>query len=694
MIRRHRRSRPRPGTAWERRGVNQFRLPHPFLPRFRELLDAELPDVAVSARGRGRAAHEPDGRDARRDHGRLPARTTTASSRSPGAGRWSRRRSPGWPQREPGVEIRRGVAVRGLSATERPTAPSRTSAAWSPTTASTSAPTSSSTPADAGRRCPTGSPPIGARRSRRRGRRLRVRLLRPPLPLGRRRDAADVRAAAAGVRLGVVVHAASPTTATGRSCCSASAKDRALRGLRDVEVVGAGRAQLSADRPLDRRRTGHRHRRDRQDRGSGPPPRPSTAEPVATGVVAIGDAAACTNPSVGRGASIALLHATCLRDVVRKARPQRSGRVRPVVVRGIDRVGRHAVRVATRSTSIATAWPRSTPRSPGFRTRRTTRRGTSVRRCRAGAATDPESAARGDERDVAARPGRRRVRPGRHPRQGARARRRSAARPDPGRTAGPPRRATSTVLHERRSSSSEVASPGCRARCCSPATAITSPCSSGTRRRRPSPPRRGRSGSGAASTSSACRTTSCPGSGRSPSDELPDLLERPRGRGRRCASTDRPRARRDHRWVGAPATTASRRSPGAGRWSRRRSPGSPPTSPGWRSGAASPCAGCSPASRRTVTFRTSSRVVTDDGERIDADLVVDAGGRRSALPGLAGGHRRPPAGRGGRRLRVRLLRAPLPLRRRGDPADVRAAAAAYDSVTWLTAAGRQRQPGR
>ena len=41
-------------------------------------------------------------------------------------------------------------------------------------------------------------------------------------------------------------------------------------------------------------------------------------EPVATGVVAVGDAAACTNPSVGRGCSIALLHAVCLRDVVRK----------------------------------------------------------------------------------------------------------------------------------------------------------------------------------------------------------------------------------------------------------------------------------------------------------------------------------------------------------------------------------------
>lgn len=39
--------------------------------------------------------------------------------------------------------------------------------------------------------------------------------------------------------------------------------------------------------------------------------------PVATGVVAVGDAWACTNPSLGRGISLGLLHATHLREVVR-----------------------------------------------------------------------------------------------------------------------------------------------------------------------------------------------------------------------------------------------------------------------------------------------------------------------------------------------------------------------------------------
>ena len=40
-------------------------------------------------------------------------------------------------------------------------------------------------------------------------------------------------------------------------------------------------------------------------------------EPVATGVAAVGDAWACTNPSAGRGLSVGLLHAQRLRDTLR-----------------------------------------------------------------------------------------------------------------------------------------------------------------------------------------------------------------------------------------------------------------------------------------------------------------------------------------------------------------------------------------
>ena len=43
--------------------------------------------------------------------------------------------------------------------------------------------------------------------------------------------------------------------------------------------------------------------------------------PVATGVVAVADAWACTNPSLGRGASIGMLHAQALRDTLRQTGP-------------------------------------------------------------------------------------------------------------------------------------------------------------------------------------------------------------------------------------------------------------------------------------------------------------------------------------------------------------------------------------
>ena len=40
--------------------------------------------------------------------------------------------------------------------------------------------------------------------------------------------------------------------------------------------------------------------------------------PVATGVAPVADSWACTNPSVGRGATIGLIHAQALRDLVRE----------------------------------------------------------------------------------------------------------------------------------------------------------------------------------------------------------------------------------------------------------------------------------------------------------------------------------------------------------------------------------------
>jgi len=49
--------------------------------------------------------------------------------------------------------------------------------------------------------------------------------------------------------------------------------------------------------------------------------------PAVTGLVAPGDAWACTNPSLGRGASIGLLHACALRDLLRETSPHEPERL-------------------------------------------------------------------------------------------------------------------------------------------------------------------------------------------------------------------------------------------------------------------------------------------------------------------------------------------------------------------------------
>ena len=158
--------------------------------------------------------------------------------------------------REPGVEIRRGVVVRGLSATApNGTVPHvhrrchrrRRAHRRRPRRRRRRTPVRPARLARRHRRPP----------SRRGDRRLRVRLLRPPLPLGRRRDAADVRAAAAGLRLGVVVHRRRrQRQLVGRAARQRQGPGAAWSPRRGD--LGADRPQLSADRPLDRRRAGHR----------------------------------------------------------------------------------------------------------------------------------------------------------------------------------------------------------------------------------------------------------------------------------------------------------------------------------------------------------------------------------------------------------------------------------------------------
>ena len=311
---------PAPADAWavwERRGVNQFRLPHAFLPRFRELLDAELPDVrsALEAEGALRTnrmaempveitgGFRPD--DARFEQitGRRPMVEATFAQLA---------------AREPGVHIRRGVAVRGLLASE-----------------------------------PNGSVPHVHGVVTDAGEHIGADLV---VDAGGRRSALPDWLAAVGARRpdeeiadsGFVYYARHYRSADGAMppmfgpplqaydsvswftgvadngnwsvVVLGSAKDRALRGLRDVgtwERVARSYPLIShwidAEPVTGIDVIAKIEDRVRHLDGAG--------GPVATGIAAIGDASACTNPSVGRGASIGLLQATCLRNVLRTADP-------------------------------------------------------------------------------------------------------------------------------------------------------------------------------------------------------------------------------------------------------------------------------------------------------------------------------------------------------------------------------------
>ena len=68
--------------------------------------------------------------------------------------------------------------------------------------------------------------------------------------------------------------------------------------------------------------------------------------PVATGIAAVGDSWACTNPSLGRGATIGFLHAIALRDAMRS--------------NVLDAPGKFAVSFAAMTAATVEPWYRST----------------------------------------------------------------------------------------------------------------------------------------------------------------------------------------------------------------------------------------------------------------------------------------------------------------------------------------------
>jgi 2-polyprenyl-6-methoxyphenol hydroxylase-like FAD-dependent oxidoreductase len=307
-----------PGDAWERwqrPGLNQFRLPHAFLGGFRAAVEAELPGVATALQDAGALRLN-------FVRGVLPAQLSGGWQDGDERYEWLTGRRAlveavfaAAAEATPGVEVRRGVAVAGLT--------HRASPAGTPHVTGVLTKNGESVLADlvvdmTGRRSalPDWLQDIGARRPAEEledsgfvyfGRHFRSAdgsvppLFGPPQ-----------------IPWGTVTSLTLPAdNGTWSVVLVTSSKDPALRPLREADRWAAvvGSLPLVAHwldgTPID---DGVQVMARLEDRC-----RDFTVDgqPVATGVVALADSWACSNPANGRGASIGMLHALALRDQLR-----------------------------------------------------------------------------------------------------------------------------------------------------------------------------------------------------------------------------------------------------------------------------------------------------------------------------------------------------------------------------------------
>ena len=304
-------------NGWERRGVNQFRMIHMFLPRFRQLLETELPDAATGAEEWGAIRYNPmrlapdemigGFRDTDSQFDMLSARRPVMEAALSGAA-----------ARTPGLEVRRGAVAAALL-TDGDIANGVPHVVGVRTEAGEELHADLVVDA-AGRRSslPAMLTAIGARAPEEEledsgfmyyGRHFRSADGEiPPLLCGLLMPWGTVST--------LTLPADNGTWGLG---IIASAKDAAMRGLKDVETwMRTWRsfplvAHWVDGEPLDDEvaimaKIEDRHRSFVVD-----------GSPVATGVLAVADSWACTNPSLGRGASIGMMHAVALRDLLRVA---------------------------------------------------------------------------------------------------------------------------------------------------------------------------------------------------------------------------------------------------------------------------------------------------------------------------------------------------------------------------------------
>jgi 2-polyprenyl-6-methoxyphenol hydroxylase-like FAD-dependent oxidoreductase len=298
--------------SWTRKGVAQFRQPHNFMPGLRLILEAELPDVqdALARAGASRfdLLHP------------LPPFFTDRSPRPIDGDLWTltaRRPTGEWvfadaAAREPRVTIRRGVQVSGLLA---------------------GTPAIAGTPHVAGVRTAAGEEIRGDLVVDATGRHSRspawLAALGSPPPYEEQADCGFTyytryftgrqpeRRAPALTALGTITLLTLPgDNGTWSVTIFTSTGDQPLKSLRHddkwtavVRVCPLHAHWLDGDpitSVLAMSGIVDRYRRFVSNGG-----------PIATGVVAVADAWACTNPSAGRGLTVGFKHARLLRDVLR-----------------------------------------------------------------------------------------------------------------------------------------------------------------------------------------------------------------------------------------------------------------------------------------------------------------------------------------------------------------------------------------
>jgi pimeloyl-ACP methyl ester carboxylesterase/2-polyprenyl-6-methoxyphenol hydroxylase-like FAD-dependent oxidoreductase len=299
--------------SWERRGVNQFNQLHVMLPRWTATMTAELPDVVVELEGRGgtrcsfvHALPEDVTGGVRPGDERFE----TVTARRP----VTEAAVAAVAARTPGVSVRRGVRVTALlTESGRDGVPHVVGVA----TAGGPSQRADLVVDASGRRSsvPGMLEAAGARRPHEEReqagfayycRHFRAREGRLPTATG---------------LLLQHFHGFSTLTLPGDGDTwgvgfVTSSRDQGLRGLRDEAAwsraiaLVPGMGSWVDGEPI----TGVQVIAGIEDRYRR---YVVQGRPVATGVVALGDAWACTNPSIGRGASIGLLHAVLLRDTLR-----------------------------------------------------------------------------------------------------------------------------------------------------------------------------------------------------------------------------------------------------------------------------------------------------------------------------------------------------------------------------------------